>query len=222
MKFVHSEINHVFDTKTGKVPTLVIENPGLLYRLLVDIRGQLAGINGKCVVSNEGKILNFEKSAELLTEYVPFTINRKNLLNKASASLERSVMEGDLYVEAMELLHHVESFLLKASFDFNGDIIFSKMNFASLVKASGLEFREEYESLPEKVIDYMELVAEFEGEKLFILYNLRSLISDQETELFLDTALRREYNILMLESSEHSRLSNEQRYIVDDSLCEIC
>ena len=68
----------------------------------------------------------------------------------------------------------------------------------------------------------MELVTEFERKKLFVLYNLRSLISDKEAELFLDTVLRHGYNVIMLDSSEHTRLPHEQRYIVDRSLCEIC
>ena len=102
------------------------------------------------------------------------------------------------------------------------NISFSKINLPSIIKASGMTFREEYDSLPEKIIDYMELVTEYEREKLFILYNLRSLIPDQETELFLDTLIRHEYNVLMVESCEHTRLSNEQRYIVDSDLCEIC
>ena len=84
-----------------------------------------------------------------------------------------------------------------------------------------MEFRDDYISLPEKLLDYMELVTEYECKKLFITYNLRSIVSDNETNLFLDSVLQHEYNVLMIESSEHSRLANEQRYIVDADLCEI-
>ena len=84
-----------------------------------------------------------------------------------------------------------------------------------------MTFQEDYESLPEKIIDYMELITEYEKEKLFILYNLRSLISDRDTDLFIDTVLRHGYNVFMLESSEHTLLSGERRYIIDNSLCEI-
>ena len=150
MKYVYPEINHVFNTKSGKVPTLVIENQRLLYRFLNDMHLQLEGGNGTGIVSDENKILPFEKTVELLTEFVPFCINKKTLLSKAAASLERTVMEGDLYGEALELMQRVEDFLLKAAFDLSGDVCFSRICFQSLIKASGLEFREEYDSLPEK------------------------------------------------------------------------
>lgn len=222
MKFVYPEIDHVFDTRCGKVPALVVENQALLFRLLSDIRDQLAGKDGKCVVSDGGKVLPTDKSVELLTEFVPFTLNKKVLLNRASAMLEKRVLEGELYGEAAELAQLVEAFLLKASFDMSGDVFFSRVSFSGLLKAAGLEFREDYASLAEKLLDYMELVTEYEGQKLFILYNLRSLISDREAELFLDSVLRHGYNVIILESCEHTRLSGEQRYVVDESLCEIC
>lgn len=222
MKLVYPEIQHVFDTEGGSIPTLVIENQPLLYRLLCDIRGQLDGSDGKCVVSDGGKVLALDRHLELITEFVPFSVNQKPLLNKAAAALEKAVMEGDLYGEAMRVLREAETFLLKAAFDFRCDLTFPKLSFSSLLKAAGMEFREDYDSLPEKVLDYMELVTEFERKKLFVLYNFRSVISDREAEIFLETALRHGYNIVMIDSREHARLPNERRYIVDAALCEIC
>ena len=49
-----------------------------------------------------------------------------------------------------------------------------------------------------------------------------SIISDREAEFFLETTLHHGYNLIMIESCEHKRLPNEQRYIVDAALCEIC
>ena len=221
MKLVYPEIDRVFDTGSGKVPALIVENQGLLYRLLSDIRAQLDGNDGKCVVSSDGKVLPMEKTVELHTEFIPFSINKKALLNKASAVLERSVLEGELYGEALALTQALEAFLMKAAFPLGGDVFFSKVTFSNLLKASGPEFREEYDSLAEKLLDYMELVTEYERTKLFVLYNLRSLIADRDAELFLDSVLRHGYNVFMIESGEHTRLSGEQRYIVDESLCEI-
>ena len=67
----------------------------------------------------------------------------------------------------------------------------------------------------------MELVTEFDRKKLYITINLRSYIDDIETEKFIDTVLNHSYNLIMIESYEHSRLPNEQRYIIDADLCEI-
>jgi len=222
MKFVYPEIHSVFDTKTDRIQTIVIENPELMYRILNDINSQIEGGFGKCVVSADGSTMNFEKNVELITQFVPFTINRKKLVNQSISALEMYINEGELYGEALDCLSNLEEIFLKATLSFKGDIIFSKINISSMIKASGLEFREEYGSLAEKVIDYIELVTEYDREKLFILYNFHSVVSDQEIDLFFDTALRHGYNILMLESSEYTLSPIERRYIVDNSLCEIC
>lgn len=73
----------------------------------------------------------------------------------------------------------------------------------------------------ELLLSYMDMVTQYEQKKLFVFYNLRSVISDGETNLLLDSILRHEYNVLMVESSERPRLSLEERYVVDGSLCEI-
>lgn len=222
MKFVYPEINRVFDTEGDKVPTLIIENQPLLFRLLGDIRSQIEGEDGKSVVSDNGKVLQTSKSAELITELIGFTLNRRQLINKASSVLEKTVMSGELFGEATELLYELNAFLSKAAFELEGDICFPGISFSSLIKSSGMEFREDYDSLPEKLIDYFELVEKYDRKKLFIIYDLRSFVLDKNVELFLETVVQHGYNVFMIESSERERLPSELRYIVDSSLCEIC
>ena len=67
----------------------------------------------------------------------------------------------------------------------------------------------------------MELVTEFDRRKLYLTVNLRSYISDNEAYEFMKTVLNHGYNVIMLESSEHTHLDEELRYIIDADLCEI-
>ena len=53
------------------------------------------------------------------------------------------------------------------------------------------------------------------------MVNFRSYVSDEEMIYFIDTVLRRELNVLIIESAERSILKGELRYLVDESLCEI-
>ena len=107
------------------------------------------------------------------------------------------------------------------AFDLALDIEFHSITAEALIKATGVSLKEEYESLAEKVIDYMEMVNTLERRKLYILVNFRSYVSDEEMIYFIDTVLRRELNVLIIESTERSILKGELRYLVDESLCEI-
>lgn len=221
MKFVYPEIDYVFDTDSGKVNTLVIENPKFLVSLLSDIEKQLRGEDGLSVLSDEGKILSVEKYCELLSEFVPFRINSKTLSTKVASSFEKSAMLEEHYMETMNLLSMVEAYFIKLSLNYNCDFVFPKLNISSLTKAAGIEINEEYDSLGEKIADYFEFVSEFDRKKLYFTLNLRSFIDDDESGKFIDTVLRHGYNLIMIESCEHRRLPDEERIIVDDSLCII-
>ncbi len=221
MKFAYPDIDFVFDTSIGKVNTVVIENQKLFLRLLQDLENQLCGLDGLAVVSDNNKILPTDKKLELLARFVPFELNRKPLLNKISAALEKTAVSGEFYQRSMELLTHIEAFLNDISFEFPINVGFGNIGIGSVIKGAGVEIVDDYEKLGEKIIDYFELVTEFLGRKLFVTVNLRSFISDDEAEDFIKTVLSHEYNVIMIENCEHPLLTDESRHIVDSDLCEI-
>lgn len=221
MKFVYPEIDFVFDTDSDKINTVIVENQHFLFKLLSELHSQISGFDGQCVLSDNGKTLDFSKSSELITEFIPFELNKKTLISKVCSAFEKEAMLDENFIAVNEMLAQIESNLIDLSQSFNCDINFSKVNFSSLIKSAGIEFNEDYDSLGEKVIDYFELVSEFDRKKLFFTFNLRSFLSDIEAEMFLDTIIKHGYNLIMIESSAHKSLHNEQRFIVDSSLCEI-
>ncbi|MGN1348680.1 MAG: type II-A CRISPR-associated protein Csn2 [Acutalibacteraceae bacterium] len=221
MKFVFPEIDCVFDTDCGIVNTLVIENQKLMYSLIDDIQKQLTGSDGRSVLSEGDKILSIDKKLELLDRFIPFDLNSKALISKITADLEKKAISDEWYSRTCEFIGIMQSLLSNLAFDYSCNIEFSKIGIGSVIKAYGIEICDDYDSLGEKIIDYFELVHEFIGKKLFVTVNLRSYISDKEAELFMQTALSHQFNVLMIENCEHKRLSFEKRLIVDADLCLI-
>lgn len=103
--------------------------------------------------------------------------------------------------------------------EYTSDIIDSE---ETLIKAAGICVDDDYDNLGEQLLDYFELVQEYDGKKLFILVNLRSYLSDAEMNLFLQNIVERDIQILILESSEHPILEWECRHIVDADFCILC
>lgn len=221
MKLLLCGIDHFFETRPDKVDTIVIENQQLYYRVIRDLYEQMNGNEGKSVLSEQNKILPMDKNLELINSFVPFEVNKKNLQNKVIAQITERAAIGTEYYETMELMSQLEKILWNLTNDMKGDIVFEKLSFESIVKAIGVAFSEEYDSLGEKVIDYFELVTEFDRKKLFVTNNLRCYLSDKETSLFLDTVLAQGYHLVMIEGTEHPLLPLEARFIVDSALCEI-
>ena len=221
MKFVYPDIDCVFDTEIEKINTIVIENPDLLCSLITDIQNQLSGIDGKAVLSTEEKILPFGKNLELLDRFIPFDLNNKALITGITADLEKKAISDERYSQSNTLLGEIDRFLTEIAFDCPCDIEFTKINVGSIIKAAGVSVCDDYDNLGEKIIDYFELVNEFIGRKTFITVNLRSYLNDKDARLFMSTVTSHGFDVIMIESFEHTKLDEEKRLIIDADLCLI-
>lgn len=222
MRIILPEIDHVFECAGNKSCSIVIENQQVFYRIVLDLFQQIQGHEGLAVLSEENKVLSFAKYGELHSQFVPFDMNPKNLITKINARMQHLAVEEFHYVKTKELLSEWESHLMDLSMEMIGNFVFNKISPEVLIKSAGICIDDLQESLGEKLLDYFEVVQEYDAKKLFILVNLRSFMSDEEMEKFLESVLARKIQLLLLESSEHQVLEAEQRYIVDADLCVLC
>ena len=222
MKLAHPELDTVIsiDAAPGKVAALVIENRRFFRELLSDIAGQIDGHDGKSVLSENDVPLAFHRCAELICDMIGFSINRKSLLSKVLDALEKDAMGEDHYLESMELLQRVEQYVFTLTKDFTADIVCGKLNMNAILKGVGISVNDEYDDPLERFLDYMELVREFVGEKLFVFVNLRSFFTKEELVPFLETAVAHEYRLLLIDASAADVLPMENRLTIDADLCE--
>ena len=96
-----------------------------------------------------------------------------------------------------------------------------RSSISALLKAASPEIRGEDATIAERVLDYMELIEEFDRQRLFFTLNMRSFVTDEEMEHFASTAISHGHHIIGIESTAHAMLSMEKRIIIDSDLCEI-
>lgn len=136
--------------------------------------------------------------------------------------MQKLAMDEEHYYQTSELITLLESYLLDLSVELTGNIELSKITWENTIKAVGVEFADNYDSLAEKILDYMELVREYDSERIFITLNLWSYISDNEMNKFVNDVVVRGYKLLMLENTEYPIIDYEKRYIIDADKCIIC
>lgn len=136
--------------------------------------------------------------------------------------MQKLAMDEEHYYQTSELITLLESYLLDLSVELTGNIELSKITWENTIKAVGVEFADNYDSLAEKILDYMELVREYDSERIFITLNLWSHISDNEMNKFVNDVVVRGYKLLMLENTEYPIIEHEKRYIIDADKCIIC
>lgn len=221
MKIAYNNISTVIEMKPDRVTGLVIENSEMLFKFLTDLKASLRGEERGFVFSRNNMPFNPSQEVKLLTDFIDFELNQKSLLSKIIKSTEINAVNEDFFMESQHLLSEIENYLRRLTLDFPGELFFDKLSVQSLIKSFGLSLIDDYDSLEEKLLEYMELAYEFEGIRLFILVNVRCLIPQPKLQELIDTALINEHKILLVDCREYPRLNQEDRLIIDEDLCEI-
>ncbi len=220
MILCHPQMETIMDFSGTKAQTLVIEAPGFLRTFLQDLYDQIDGMEGELVLSEQDKQLPIGNWVEVMDNFLNFDMNKKHLLNKIIGQMERISGSDAFFLKTADILQRLESYTSELAFSFDCDIVCGQCTVGGLLKGMGVTVRDEYEDPLERLIDYMELVREFERDKLFIYVNLRSFFSDAEVEGFLRTALDHGYHFLLIDAQSHEKISLENRITVDNDLCE--
>lgn len=168
MKYCHPFFESAITTGGDKINTVTIESAFAFSELLRDISSSIEGNAEKSALFDGDKTLSFSSCAELLSSFFPFDLNKKTLLNKIAAALEKEALSPERYKASMKLVAETESYLSSLAESFDCNLFFGKINPGSIIKSSGLEIVDDYTSLPEKILDYFETVREFEKDKVFL------------------------------------------------------
>lgn len=220
MKFVFPGIGQSLQIEPHYVSSLVIENPVFMRQVLTAFHFQLSGNDGPLVVSDESVPINISKVVEYLDVFIPFEINRKSLLSKVISRMESQTVESDYVFKGNMLLGEIESYLDELSLDLPCSIDYPKLTWNSLIKAVSPIILYDGDSLADQILQYMELISDLEGDKVFVLVGLRTVMDDPELSLFIKTATQHQYLVLLIDAISRPVLPLEHRLTIDYDLCE--
>ncbi len=221
-KLAHYDLDKIFEFSGDRVNTLIVESPELFRELITELHRQInEGQDGKFMFSKDETTLDPVKSAELIAGFVPFEINRKNLLTKICTSAEKNAVNESNYLKTQQLLADIESYLDSLLFDYSYSFGYEKLNITSLIKSVGLCIDDCYENELEKILDYMKLIREFDKDKIFVFVNMRSYFSCKDITLFASDVITEGFDILLIDNREYDSFDGETRTVIDKDLCEI-
>jgi CRISPR type II-A-associated protein Csn2 len=221
MKIAYGKMTNVIEIQQDKVVSLVIENPKALYEFLIELKNAIEGTDTQIVISENDKPIEISPKVVLITDFVNFTINQKSLISKILSELEKTSKNEPFYTRSQEILSSFENYIFDMASSLPCEISCEKLNMSSVLHSAGIVVLDEYDTLEERLLAYMDLARELEKKELFIFVNVRCLIEHKRLQLMVDTALLREHKILFIDSMEYPRLAQEERTIIDNDWCEI-
>ncbi len=220
MKIVHPKINSKIEISDHEISVLVIEEPEFFYELLIDIKKQINNFEGNTVLSVYNEPVSFHKYVELITDPLAIEMNSRTIMKKVLVAMEKCGQDAVYYERTQKLMAEIETYINDLSLNFDTEIECHDISFQQILKAAELTVSDEYSRLVDKIYAYMELIREFEGDKLFIFVNLSSFIKNEQLQEFVNTVVGHSFRVLLIDSHDFERLEKENRLIVDCDLCE--
>ncbi len=210
------------ELKEYTVMTLIIENQKVFSDIVSDINNQLEGYSGEFVLSEDFSPLDMRKHAELVTGFIPFELNRKELLNKIYSSLKAKAVDANYYQKTQELTAYISKYLFELTTDEEQGLIAEiPEDIGSILKAFNVKIDDDKLTLAEKILEYMTTVNRYKGERVFFLVNLRSYLTDKQAEELFESVVLKKIKLVCIENKEYKRLRYENAIIIDEDMCVI-
>ncbi|WP_294409555.1 type II-A CRISPR-associated protein Csn2 [uncultured Ruminococcus sp.] len=210
------------ELEEDKVLNLIIENQYIFSSVISDIHYQLNGENGDLVLAENFHPLDMRKNAELITQIIPFEINQRELINKLYTELKNVSVNENNYQFTQQLMTNVSAYIYTLSDEIDNELtIETPQDISGILKAFGVSFTENDLKLHERIIEYMTAVNKFKGERVFFFVNLRSYLTDEQTQLLYQNILLKKMTAVCIENVEHTHLKTSKTIIIDKDMCVI-
>ena len=139
------------------------------------------------------------------------------LYNNLTETIENSFQEKFYNIKSV-LVNFLEDLNIDSSYPLTYNEDFVASDLLKNLKVSPLE---DYNSLLEKIVSYIDLISEFTTVKLLVFVNLRNFLTQEDSKTLLEHIKYSSINTLFIEKNQPLRVLNEKMLIIDKDLCEI-
>lgn len=221
MRLATPLLQHVLEIRENATASLVIENPRLFRDFVQGLYDSVEHGEKQFVLSEDGETLRLSESVEIVQSFVPFDLNAKSLTAALVKKMERIALLPEKMKRTARVVSEVEGYVHELSLEISHEVECEKATIGSVLKAVGVKFAVEKTSFPNLVLDYLRLVRDFLGSRLYVLVNVRSYLNDSELEGLLEICMLEKMRILLVDGVAKSFLPREERLLIDDDLCEL-
>ena len=183
MRLIHFELSgEILSDKVG-FTEWIIESPDIFSEYVLELSDQIAGSEGRFVLSEKDKELDLAKKADVIFNPLTVDVNSRKILSKLYLELSNLSNGEQMYIKTVELLRHLQEYMLDLEqcteyiLEFDQEI-----DISALLKAVNIRYETKDMDFQERLIQYMKILAAMAGIKVFIFVNLRSYMTDHQMQ----------------------------------------
>ena len=225
-RFKHASWETHFDLDTQKISVLAVENPSMLWKYCIELIAQSGGETGEFCLTKNLTEQAFDKLCNVETNIPGLSLNTKKL----QIALIKKCTELSLSPEFEEQLRKISLTLYSFCKNVCQDVGYSieldeSIDVPGLFKLFSLSLKETFGSLLEKLVEYVNAVAEFLKPKICIFVFLTKFLSTEELYHFFEHCRYQGISLILVEESFPQFFENEkipyQGLIIDNDGFEI-
>lgn len=221
MKLVNSNYGLSIEMKEGITDILVIENPKCFADIVNDIFMQQNGDEGDFILSEDNKEIAIQKVLNIIINPFSLDFNEKRIVSKLYRDLTDVAMEriqeySEINYKIVNELERITSVAGYSGISYNFDF-----DWKSLFKLYDVRIENNYETLIEKLIEYVKISSILCNIKVIVFVNLKDMLIKSELDELYKTASSIKIQLILIESCEKIKEADEHIYIIDNDMCII-
>lgn len=223
MILIHPDLNNQIVIDSDNVTELVIESPSLFTEYVNELMNQVSGIEGKFILDNDLKEIDFYKSVEIVVNPLSLDFSSAKIQKKLYSELLQISQQEKMYLQTLELKNQIYTYMIALEVESGYDINVSPdIDMNTVFKASKVTLECEEKTYFERLVQYIKVLSELLHIKVIVFVNLRSYLNEKQLQELMKEAKYLEIALLLIECIQRPLLLNERLYIIDLDGCEIC
>lgn len=220
MKLVNSKMGLEITFKENQVNVVVIERPEDMTYFIAELKKQCENMAGECMLYEEDP-LNISKYVQILIDYFSLDINDKKVISKIYNELKNNaqnyiIEKNEINSKIIQLLDQLIRNSLYDNLSFELDF-----DWNNIFKIYNLRISNNFNSLIEKLIEYIKILSSLKICSILCCVNLKSYLSIEELRYLYEMASYYKISLLLIESHEYEKLSSESVLVFDKDRCVI-
>ncbi len=221
MKLVNSKWFLDIEIDENMPATLVLESTEAMAEIVEDLYDLCSANDGESVLSEDLKEIHIEKAAEIIINPFAIDFNSKKIQNRLYSEL---LFASESYIEEKALIQSkLVEFIDELVQDVPYEMITNEidLDLARLFKMLDVRLEPQCNTVLERLVEYVKVLARLMGKTLLILTNICSYLDDYEIGQLEKICAYHKINMLFIESREHKFLFPTKTYVIDKDKCLI-
>lgn len=219
--FHHLNIEKTLRWNDGQhVNELVVENQLFARQLWQDLStSDSSALSFSC----NGKAMTIGKEVDVLFNPVNLNFNNRRAIATLLKLLVKTSTSEEFYLPTNNFKSRVIEYLNKLidSESFVFDVEADDFTMDAIAKAVNLHIVSDDDDYIELLTDYMSMMVELAGVKLFVFINLRAIATEGELDRLMHNLANHDVDIMLVETKDMGKISVADRIVIDADLVEI-